>query len=223
MSTCAVAYGDKAKAMEARTEIYNALGAATASVVRLEASWIWLGTLLADFKAKGQWQPLGYAGFEQFILELRDTYNRGKTQLLMYVSVAEKLLPTISPNTLEEIGISKCAELKRAITRNNGAALPESIIEAAKKQTTTIKELRCIIGATLNISDDREKGTWFDFEGCYFTPEERREFVEAIHVAKKHLDIKAHVPNHIQRKEIFLAFAREYFSTWAPEVYANKG
>lgn len=219
MNICTVTSTPEMEAVEARHAIYAALGTATENVVLLEASWIRLGRMLADFKTREHWRELGYTAFEQFILELRDKYNRGKTQLLMYVGVAEQLLPSISAEDLEQIGISKCAELRRALKKQNGIPLPESIIEAAKNPATKTKELRCLIGSTLNIADDREPGTWFDLQGCYFTPEERKEFVEALHVAKKHLNIAAHVPDHIQRKEIMLAFAREYFGTWAAEVY----
>lgn len=209
------------QAKEARRKIHNVLANGAENQLKLEATWITLGSLLADFKLTEQWRELNYQCFEDFILELRDKYDRGKTQLLGYTDVAEKLLPIIPAEHLTEIGISKCFELKRAVKMLEGKPLPDDIIEKARKPETKIKELRALIGSSLHIADDREQGTWFDLGGCFFTAEERKEFVDALKLAKAHLALAPSVPDHIARKEIMLDFAREYFATWAPVVYGS--
>lgn len=201
-----------------RQAIYEQLGAAAENETVLEHSWMKLGALLVKFKAAEYWRTLGYQTFADFMLELRDKYNRGRTQLWSYLTVAEKLLPIIPAATLEEIGITKALEIKRALA--SGKTIPPEIIEAARKQTTTIKELRAALGAALNFSMGGQPGTWFDFNGTYLTAEEREEFRQAVKLTITLLEIAPHVPEHIQRKEIFFAWLREFIGTHAAEVYA---
>ena len=201
-------------------KIYGELDDACANEFKLEQSWTRLGGMLLEFKQGEHWRKTGFEGFPEFMLTLRDRYNRGKTQLWSYLTVVENLLPAIGAETLEEIGISKALELKRAV-KKSGKAIPQEIIELARKQATTIKQLRAELGAAFNI-EPGEKGTWFDFDGCFMTPEERKEFLDAIRLTKTLLAIGNDVPEHIQRKEIFTTWAKEFVGTHAAEVYGPK-
>ena len=200
-----------------RQEIYRQLGAAAADEIVLEQSWMKLGVLLAAFKANEGWRPLGYPNLDAFMLELRDKYHRGRTQLWSYLTVAEKLGPVISSTDLEKMGISKALELKRALVKADGKPLPAEVITAALTPMT-IKELRGQIGQAMNLPDDREPGTWFDFAGCFMTADERREFRAAVVITEKLLEISPATPDPIRRKEIFFAWLREFVGTHAAEV-----
>jgi hypothetical protein len=200
-----------------RQEIYNQLGAAAADEIVLEQSWMKLGLLLAAFKANEGWRPLGYPSLDAFMLELRDKYHRGRTQLWSYLTVAEKLGPVISTEALEQMGISKALELKRALVKADGKPLPDSVVAAALT-SMTIKELRGQIGQAMNLPDDREPGTWFDFDGCFMTPDERKEFKEAVVITEKLLELSRATPDPIRRKAIFFAWLREFVGTHAAEV-----
>jgi hypothetical protein len=199
-------------------QIYAQLGEASANEVVLERSWMRLGEMLRRCKEGGEWRA-HFPSFEHFMLDLRTRYNRGKTQLWAYLTVAEKLLPTIPAETLEEIGISKAMELKRAMAKS-GKPVPQNVLDVARQQKTTIKELRALLGETFNIDNGAERGSWFDFDGCYFTAEERKEFVACILISKAALGLTNDIPEHIQRKEIFLNWAREFVGTHAADVYA---
>jgi hypothetical protein len=202
-----------------RQEIYAQLGKAETEEVNLDRSWMRLGTMLAAFKAQECWRDLdGYASFDEFIGELKNRYHRGRTQLYAYLSVAETLGPVIPAETLEKIGISKAMELKRAMVKS-GKQLPEELVTAAEAPTTTIKELRGLVGEALHVTDDRTPGTWFDWGGSFLTPEEKQLFKDAVCVTIRLLDIKKEVPDHIQRKAIFLAWAQEFLGTHSAEVY----
>lgn len=201
-----------------RAEIYTQLGAASANEIVLEQSWMRLGQLLLRFKNNEHWRKLGYPSFEQFMMELRDKYQRGKTQLWSYLTVAEKLGPILDSKTLEEIGISKALQIKRAYTKSGGKPLPPEIIEAAKLQATTIKEVRALLARAFNFEPD-EKGVWFDLDGFFVTPEEKQEFKDCVRMTIALLGIKKDVPDHIQRKEIFLTWMREFNGAHAAEVY----
>lgn len=207
-----------AEARQRLEEIHQQLAIATGNEVLLERSWMRLGRMLASFKATEDWRKLGYQTFDALMEELRVKYNRGRSQLWTYMTAYETLSPYYDAATLESLGIGKALEIKRAV-KATGAALPEAVMAAAQLPTTKLKELRALIGQALNLPDDREQGVWFDLGGCYFTPEEKEEFTVAVQVAIMQLGIKKHVPEHIQRKEIMLAWAREFFQTWAHEVY----
>src|SRR5208282_3852661 len=213
-----VVFDEKWVAEHARLEIYGQLGEATKNEVVLEASWMRLGKLLAEFKAAEHWRLLGYETFPKFMLELRDKYNRGKTQLWNYLTVAEKLLPLYPAEKLEAMGISKAMEFARALG-NSKTVLPQEIIDKATEQGTTIKKLRGLIGVAQHGGVAPEQSSWFDWGGSFLTAGEKEEIKEAIRVTIRLLGIAPHVPEHIQRKEIFLAWAKEFYGTYASEVF----
>lgn len=206
-----------------RKEIYEQLNQNTAKEVQLEIGWLHLGRLLTEFKVREAWRGLAdpqgheYTGFDDFMAELRDRWHRGKSQLWAYQSVAEKLLPLIPAETLDEIGITKAMELKRAL--GMGATLDAVVIEAARSPETTVKELRGIIAQLLSLPDDRMPGTWFDFEGTYLTKEDRLEFDECWEMSVRLLGLKKDQSTVYHRREIFMAWVREFYGTHCADVY----
>jgi hypothetical protein len=200
-----------------RDAIYQELAGATAEVFKLEQSWMRLGGMLATFKAAECWRALGYVTFDDFMAELKTKYNRGRTVLYGYLSVAEHLLPGISAEKLEEMGISKALELKRAQKKLNGKPLPPALIEAALNTTVTTKELRGDIGRALNLVEE-PSGTWFDLDGFFMDKAERDEFKEVFVATEMLLNLSKTTPDHIRRKEVLLAWMREFWGTHAVEV-----
>lgn len=200
-------------------EIEAQLGQAVQNEAILERSWIHLGILIIKFRDSEGWRDCGFQSYGNFMNYLKDKYKRGRTQLWSYESICDELLPAgLNAETLEQIGVTKCLELKKAFVRNGRKALPESVIEKAKLPEVTGKELRGEIGKALNSPED-EKGTWFDFDGCYLTKEEKDEFIACVFMTKKLLGISNHIPEHIQRKEIFKAWWSEFFGTHAHDVF----
>jgi len=206
-------------AAEKRRKIYNVLSSAAVDSFRLEQSWIRLGLMLAEFKGQEHWRPLGYVTFDAFMDELKVKFNRGRTQLWGYLSVAEHLLPTISAADLEKMGIAKALELKRAKKRLDGKPLPQALVDIALGAGTT-KELRGEIGKALNDAPE-PAGTWFDMDGFFMDPSERKEFKEIWHVAEGLLGLKKETPDHIRRKEVILTCMREWYGTHAAEFYGD--
>ena len=202
-----------------RTEIYKVLESASADSFKLERSWIRLGLLLSEFKAQECWRPLGYQIFDDFISELKSKSGRGRTQLYGYLGVAEALLPTISAEKLEAMGIAKALELKRALKALDGKPLPEDLINKALGDGTT-KELRGDIGKALNLSPE-PAGTWFDLDGIFLTAEERAEFKEVWKVSEALLGLTKEIPEHVRRKAVLTAWMREWYGTWAHDFYGK--
>src|SRR5208282_5626511 len=197
-------------AFEMRRSIYNVLENTTVTAFQLEQSWIRLGVLLSNFKAQEYWRELKYASFEIFMEELKDRFHRGRTQLWGYLSVAEQLLPTISADKLEEMGISKALELKRAQKKLNGKPLPPALLEAALNSAVTTKELRGDIGKALNLTEETA-GTWFDLDGFFMDKSERDEFKEAFVATELLLNLSKTLPDHVRRKEVILTWMREFY------------
>lgn len=206
-----------------RQAIYDLLAQNTAQEVQLEMNWLKMGRMLTEFKAAEAWRGLAgpegklYLGFDDFMLELRDRWNRGKSTLWAYQACAEKLLPLIPAETLDEIGITKAQELKRAV--GLGIKLDDVVIEAARCKATTVKELRGILAQLLNVPDDRMPGAWFDFDGTYLTKEERTEFKECWEMTVRLLGLKQEQSVVFHRHEIFLAWIREFAGTHYADVY----
>jgi hypothetical protein len=203
-----------------RAAIYNELEGTTVACFALEQSWTRLGVKLAEFKAKECWRPLGYENLDAFMNELRHRFQRGRTQLWGYLSVAEQLLPTIGAARLEQMGISKALVLKRALKKLNGQPMPQELIDSALDSTKTTKELRGDIGKALNLGEE-QKGTWFDLDGFFMDATERAEFKEAFLATEGILQLKNTLPDHIRRKCVIMAWLQEFYGTHAAEFYGS--
>lgn len=202
-----------------RQSIYVQLDGLCAAEVGVGRGYIRLGVMLLDFKQREVWQELGYASFDAFMGELVTRYQRGRTALYSYLGVAEKLLPIIDADSLEEMGIGKAMEIKRALKHANGKAIPEDIITDARLAEKTIADIRADLAKAFNIAP-LEKGRWYDLQGFYMTPEEWAEFVACVRLTKSVLEISNETPDHIQRHEIFMAWMREFKATYEPQVNA---
>ena len=208
-------------AAELRRQIFNVLENSTAGEFALEQSWTRLGVLLVEFKSQECWRELSYTTFDDFMSELKVKFKRGRTQLYGYLAVAEVLLPTIGAEKLEQMGISKALELKRAVKKLENKPLPPALLEAALDASKTTKELRATIGQALNLTEE-PKGSWFDLDGFFMTPEERAEFKAAFLATEAMLGLKRDIPDHIRRKEVILTWMREWYGTHAVEVNGAK-
>ncbi len=207
-------------AAELRRQIYNILENTTQQSFSLEQSWTRVGVMLAQFKAQECWRELDYTTFDDFMSELKTRFKRGRTQLYGYLSCAEVLLPIIGAEKLEQMGVSKALELKRAVKKLEGKPLPPALLDAALDATKTTKELRGTIGQALNLTEE-PKGTWLDLDGFFMTPEERAEFKEAFLVTEALLGISRETPDHIRRKSVIMAWWQEFYGTHAVEYYGS--
>lgn len=205
-----------------RVKIYNELEGSAVTSFALEQSWTRLGIMLSMFKAKECWRqyPDLYKNFDDFMEELKVRFKRGRTQLWGYLSVAENLLPSVGAEKLEQMGISKALELKRALKKLEGKPLPQALLDSALDPAKTTKELRGDIGKALNLTPEPD-GTWFDLDGFFMSADERKEFKEAVIVTEGILGLKRELPDHIRRKEVILAWMKEYYGTHAPEFYGG--
>lgn len=213
----------KLGAESARQDIYDNLEAIAVDEVRLDHSYARLGAMLLEFRRDECWRPLGYESFGKFLQEIHTKFNRDTSTLHGYIGVAEKLLPFVDAATLDQIGISKALEIKRALSISGRALTPE-VIEAARDSSQTVKQLRAMLHEAYSLPADLrgEGATWFDFGGAWMTPSEKKEFLEAVTVMKRALGLTKSTPEWLQRKEILCFAMREAFATHAPAVYGTQ-
>jgi hypothetical protein len=58
------------------------------------------------------------------------------------------------------------------------------------------------------------KGVWRDW-GAYYEPDQWAEIQQAAELAKREVPIDSNLPDHVIRRDVLLAFAREFLGTYS--------
>lgn len=170
-----------------------------------------LGWKLYQVQRDKRWVGWGFESFGKYIDTVRERINRGRASIYACISVAEKLLPSVSEKDLDTMGISRAQELARFV-KQSGRNVPEHLLTLALDDSKRIEELHVAVLEALNEKCD-PKGNWLDLGGFYALPEEKKEIEQAYNHAKNLLDLPSDAPEHQIRKEIMLAWARDFIST----------
>lgn len=205
---------DNRKAEELLKKVDTVLDAARVAYDDLMSSYAQIGELLVQVKETKAWM-IKFKSFNSYLKYAEGKFGRGKSSLYHYVTVAERLLPTISSQDLQKMGINKAQIL--ATVKHGTGQLPKEFITKALGDGT-VEELKEYVFETTNRPpDDRTK--WFDVGGVYFTKEEREEYERAYSVAVR-IDppISKDLSDHMRTKEVLLRFAREFLATYEQEV-----
>jgi hypothetical protein len=204
---------DKLDAEAVLFDMQNTVESIRRGEIKLAMSWVHLGSLLLKAQTRKHWITWGYDSFGKLIDDLRGKLDRQRSYLYNVVDVSERLLPSVSEDDLEKIGISKANQLAR-YCKQSGLPVPKDLLDVAFNENTSVEDLHVAVLEALNEKCD-PKGSWFNFEGFYLLPDERYELNQAIELAKR-VDppIPATLPDHEQRKYVMLKFAREFYGTW---------
>lgn len=224
MTDCAIqSTGTYETASYLRDNIYTALQNVCSAEVGLEHSYVKLGVLLLSFEKQECWRSFGYNGFNAFLAELYTRFRKRQTQLYQYTRIAEKLLPHISAEVLDEIGISKAIELKRALKYSSKPAhevLSAEVVDAARDSKKTIRELRALLQQANTLPpDEKLQMVWVDFGGAYMSAEQKAEYIAAVKMTLALLGVTRETPEWLQHKIVFEAWYKEFSGTHAAEVY----
>ena len=223
-------------------EIDALIGQICSHEERLSHSYARLGSLLREVKLQQYWVAYGFDRFSSYLETIREKIDRRRSQLYAILSVAEVLLPHISEENLEGMGISKAHELRRLVQHDGnvhafievpleGQILqpPDSaannvsqvtlvqIMDYALRPKVTAAQLRVKVNELLHIHE-LPSGLWLELPGFYATPDERKEIDEFWKLGKQILEFKPETPEHEEKKQIFLAALREASSTWQGEL-----
>ena len=224
---------NKTAALEKQAEIDELLGLISVHELRLSKSYARLGSKLKEMKAQQYWMSLGYERFSSYLEFIRGKIGRERSQVYAILSVAETLLPLLTEGQLEAVGISKAHELKRLVKEggNVEATLPQTeaekdepsvrIMDYAADPKVTAKQLRVKVNELLHVTEDVQ-GLWYDPQGFYITPDERKEIDLFWEVGRRLLAPKDEQQEHAWKKIVFLDAAREALGTWLAEDRIDK-
>ena len=181
--------------------------------LKLAMSWVHLGSLLLKAQTRKHWITWGYDSFGKLIDDLRGKLDRQRSYLYNVVDVSERLLPSVSEEDLEKLGITRANELAR-YCKQSGLSVPQFLLDAALDRTKSVEELHVAVLEALNEKGE-VKGTWWSFDGFYLLPDEKAEILQAVELAKRTEPlIAATLPDHEQRKHVMMKFAREFYGTY---------
>jgi len=115
-------------------EIDSLLDQICAHELRLSHSYARLGSLLREVKLQQYWLAYGFDRFSSYLETIREKIDRRRSQVYAILSVAEVLLPHISEDKLEEIGITKAHELERLV--KNGGSIRAEVSDPENQEAT---------------------------------------------------------------------------------------
>lgn len=220
---------NKEAALQKQAEIDDILNSISAHELRLAKSYARLGSKLKEMKSNFYWMSLGYNRFSEYLEFIRGRIGRERSQVYAILSVAETLLPAMTEEQLETVGITKAHELRRLV--NHGGSLEATfgvaimagdaswgeevrIMDYAADPKVTAKQLRVKVNEILHVHED-VGGLWYDPQGFYATTDERKEIEQFWSWGKTFLQIKDEQPDHAWKKEVFMAAVRECLGSWA--------
>lgn len=216
---------NKEAALQKQAEIDDILNSISAHELRLAKSYARLGSKLKEMKSNFYWMSLGYNRFSEYLEFIRGRIGRERSQVYAILSVAETLLPAMTEEQLETVGITKAHELRRLVnqggnlqaefTEIDGPTAPfVRIMDYAADPKVTAKQLRVKVNEILHVHED-VGGLWYDPQGFYATTDERKEIEQFWSWGKTFLQIKDEQPDHTWKKEVFMAAVRECLGSWA--------
>lgn len=193
------------------TEIEGLLASIRNHELNLATSYVKLGLMLLKVQTEKYWIQWGYSSFATYLGSIKDTIGRAHSQMYAYIGCAEKLLPSVSEENLLKMGISRAIELVRYVNRS-GLGVPDHLLSAALDDNIKLTKLHSDVLEALHEKGEL-KGNWWEFGGFYCLPEERKEINAAIDRAKNIDSDLASMSDHQQRKELMLAWVREFMSS----------
>ena len=199
--------------------------------IRLSSSYARLGGLLREVKINQYWRSYGYPRFSSYLDVIREKIDRRRSQVYAFLSVAEALLPFMTEEKLEDIGVTKAHELKRLVKQGGNIRVQIldpahqtedecgtiQLMDYAADPKVTASLLRIKVNEQLHVHDG-PRGNWLELGGFYATIEERKEISEFWELGRQILEIAPESEEHETRKQVFLAAVRESLGTWRGEL-----
>jgi len=220
---------NKEAALQKQAEIDDILNSISAHELRLAKSYARLGSKLKEMKSNFYWMSLGYNRFSEYLEFIRGRIGRERSQVYAILSVAETLLPAMTEEQLETVGITKAHELRRLVNQGgnlHAPAFPDDvtwdavdfvqIMDYAADPKVTAKQLRVKVNELLHVHEDVQ-GLWYDLPGFYATPDERKEIEQFWELGRKLLAPMDEQQDHVWKKIVFLDAVRESYGTWVVE------
>jgi hypothetical protein len=152
---------------------------------KLEHGYAQLGFLLTEVSEKNYWRG-GYKSFSEYIAQLGDKFNLGRTSLYSYLGTVRELKEHVSESDLTEMGIGKAQELARAV-KTSGAAPSPQIIQEAVKSSVSVKDVRKLLVDAKQVGEMPD-GVWLDLDFSGYATADQKELILAALRAADHTD-----------------------------------
>jgi hypothetical protein len=205
-------FEEKSQASVLKEEVESLLDEIGRHEKTLSRSYVRLG-LLTDKAIQGRcWIGWGYESSGAFVDSICARIGRQRSAVYEFAAISQKLLPQISQADLETMGISKASLLKRYV-QQSGRRVEPGLLASALDDTVTVAQLKTIVYNSLKQTEDI-KGVWRDW-GAYYEPDQWAEIQQAAEVAKREVPIDPNLPDHMIRRDVLLAFAREFLGTYS--------
>ena len=177
---------------------------------RTERGYTHLGRLLLEVAEMQYWR-IHFVSFRDYLKSVSQISKRTVEQLQRYFLTVRDLSEEFTLEQLEQIGITKAMQLRKA--RDYALVLPLSIRDAALDSKINSRDLKRLISITLKLPEEEtEDGEWMDlgFE-FYVTAEERATIEQAINVAKHTEPLtKSTIAESAQMKDVVLKWCMEF-------------
>lgn len=205
-------FEEKSQASALKEEVDQLLAAISGHERTLATSYVRLGRLMNQVQHGKFWLGWGFGSFGQYVDSIKDKIGRERSALYEFCSVSEKLLPQISESDLETMGISRASLLKRFVQQTS-RRVPPDLLAAALDDTITVAKFKTICYHEMK-ADEPIQGVWREWN-FYCEPDHWAEIQQAAEVAKREVPIDSNLPDHVIRKDVLLAFAREFLGTYS--------
>jgi hypothetical protein len=193
-----------------------------ANEISVSRGYAKLARLLVIFKFNEGWRETGHGSFNAYLLSLKEKYDRSSQALYHYVTVAERLLPSVGEEGLDRMGITKAIEIVKA-SRRAKKDVPKELIDAALLDSNGTAEIRALAFKVFEFDgQDLPRGKYLDLGGFYVDEEQYETFKEAYRISARKLNLPADMPDWQKKQKTFLFWAQEISGTYAAEVYGEE-
>jgi hypothetical protein len=138
----------------------------------------------------------------------------------MAISVAERLLPHVSIEKIENMGITNAAALARKVKQTGLAPTPE-IVEAGI--TMELHEYRAALEESFHVYEEHPKGRWRELGGFYAEDEEWATIQQAFKLVEPEENFSKETPDWYRLKIRLLDMSQEIIGTYGEAPNENPG
>lgn len=178
----------------------------------LDHGYAKLGLLLVEVSEQELWREAGFKSFDTYLSTLIERYHKGRTQLYAFFTSVREMKPYLTEGQMNDMGITKLSELKKA-TKRLGFPPNNAVIDVALDPKATVSDVRKAVAQNHQLSPEEQKGTWLDLGGFMVSDEEKLVIREAFEASwRTDPVVQKSVKNEIRTKEGLLRMAMEYLS-----------
>lgn len=179
----------------------------------LHRNYVEVGTALLAVRNEKAWLHRDFHSYDSYVRNAEARFGRSRSALYGYVSVAERLLPSVKESDLIGMGITRAQSLAKYVKASNKKP-SQDLIEAASDPTIGVDQFKATIAEKLHEKPEAP-GKWFDVGGFYVSPEEQEEIERGFKVASEtDPAIPNDIPEWLHRKAVIQRLVMEFLASY---------